>query len=343
MTVMTPDRRDEADIRRLAEASAWRVRLSEHDLPTSEEFESWLSADPGNEAAWDHVQRTWENVAGRASTPELLQIRSDALDRARQRARARARWERPGLRGALAACLALFLLTGLAGGGLWWHWQPTVYDTAMGERRVITLADGSTASLDSATELKVKYSEGARNLELVSGQARFDVAHEPDRPFIVQARDKRIVAIGTAFNVDLLGPKVFVTLIEGRVAVMDRTEKTAPLVAFRERHGDATYLSPGQQLVVAPNATVVKRVDLDKTRAWETGMLVFDNEPLASVAERVGRYSSEPIVVSPAAAQLKISGVFKAGDEATFVDVLTRYLPVKAETQQGRIVVAPKG
>jgi transmembrane sensor len=334
------ERRDEGEVRRLAEASAWAVRLSEHDLPTSEDFEAWLAADPANAAAWDRVQASWTQVDEQASSPELLQLRRDALGRAHRRARARRDW--PGQRVALAACLALLLLAGIGGGGLWWHLQPTVYETAMGERRVITLADGSTASLDSGTELKVRYSGDSRNLELVSGQARFDVAHAADWPFVVQARDKRIVAVGTAFNIDLLGKETLVTLIEGRVMVTDRSSRSKPLVAFKGGETSAIALSPGQQLLVVPGEAVRRRVDVEKTQAWERGMLVFDNEPLAAVAERISRYTPEPVVVAPGAAGLKISGVFKAGDEATFVDVLTHYLPVRAEREGDRTVIAPK-
>src|SRR3546814_1264895 len=82
-----------------------------------------------------------------------------------------------------------------------------LYRTVLGERRVVTLADGSTVSLDAASEVRVAYSERARELALVRGQARFDVAHDPRRPFAVQARDQRVVATGTAFNVDLLDRK----------------------------------------------------------------------------------------------------------------------------------------
>lgn len=341
MNGMTAGSPDEAKLRSLAEASAWRVRLSEHDLSTSDSFESWLSADPRNQAAWDRVQGGWLYLDEEASSPELLQLRHDALGRAKRRARTR--WEWPGRRVALAACLTLLFLVGIGGGGLWWHLQPTIYQTAMGERRVITLADGSIASLDSGTELKVRYGKDARDLELVSGQARFDVAHSAAWPFVVQAREKRIVAVGTAFNVDLLGPKTLVTLIEGRVVVTDRNAKITPLQSFRRSGPEEIALSPGQQLVVTARAEQLKNVDLGKTRAWESGMLVFDNEPLGSVAERVSRYSPEPIIVAPDAASLRISGVFKAGDEATFVDILTRYLPVQAEEEQGRTVIARKG
>jgi transmembrane sensor len=329
------------EIRRLAEASAWRVHLGEHDLETSEGFEAWLAADPQNEAAWDHVQADWLHIGEQANSPELLKLRSDALDRARRQSHAR--WTWPAQRFAVAACVLLMLLVGVGGGTLWWRAQPTVYQTAMGERRSITFDDGSRASLDAGTELRVRYTDDSRKLELVRGQARFDVAHDAMRPFVVQARDRTIIATGTAFNVDLLGPKVFVTLIEGRVVIVDKKSNVAPLAAFRSRPAASVELTPGQQLIAAPSAPPeVETVSLDRTGAWETGMLEFDDEPLSSVVERVGRYSPVPITVAPGAANMRMSGVFKAGDVATFIDVVTRYLPVKAQQSQGQTVISPK-
>src|SRR3546814_3917007 len=111
-----------------------------------------------------------------------------------------------------------------------------LYRTVLGERRVVTLADGSTVSLDAASEVRVAYSERARELALVRGQARFDVAHDPRRPFAVQARDQRVVATGTAFNVDLFGPQVLITLIEGHVQVLEATSSRAAPKARSEEH-----------------------------------------------------------------------------------------------------------
>ncbi|WP_066819046.1 FecR family protein [Sphingomonas mali] len=330
----TPQRED---VVRLAEASAWRVHLAEHDLETNDDFEAWLAADPRNMLAWDHVQADWLLLGEHANSPDLLRFRSDALRRARR--------SRPVLRTrggwwlAVAACLLILI----SGGGVWWSRQPEIYRTALGERRVVTLADGSKASLDADTQLAVRFTGDTRKLELIKGQARFDVAHDLMRPFLVQAGDRTVIATGTAFNVDLLGGKTMVTLIEGRVVVVDRKLDMAPLVAFRSKPRAAVSLTPGQQLVISPGARQsVAQVNLDNATAWEGGTLVFSDEPMGLVAERIARYSDEPIVVAPGAAAMKISGVFKAGDVATFVDVVTHYLPVKAVESGGTTTIEPK-
>src|SRR3546814_11650488 len=90
-----------------------------------------------------------------------------------------------------------------------------LYRTVLGERRVVTLADGSTVSLDAASEVRVAYSERARELALVRGQARFDVATDPHRPSAVQAHDQRVVVTGTALHINLFGPQFLSTPSEG--------------------------------------------------------------------------------------------------------------------------------
>src|SRR5690606_3963976 len=117
--------------------------------------------------------------------PEVMELRRRALDRVHTTASQRcATRSRPINRlGAVAAVLLLSVVGVIA-----FHLgSPDVYRTGIGERRVVTLADGSKVQLDSSTELRVDYTKQARDLQLIKGQARFDVAHEPERPFYVIA------------------------------------------------------------------------------------------------------------------------------------------------------------
>jgi transmembrane sensor len=185
--------------------------------------------------------------------------------------------------------------------------------------------------LDAGTDLDVRYSPRSRRIRLLKGQARFEVAHNPARPFEVQAAGETVVAVGTDFNVDLIGPKIMVTLIKGRVNV-------AP--DDRDR-GAGVMLMPGQQFVASPlQPTHVESVSIASATAWEAGLLVFHNEPLGSVVDVVSRYAEHPVTADAEVAGLRMSGVFKEGDVATFVDVIVHYLPVKAsEAQDGTIVL----
>ncbi|MGA0605282.1 FecR family protein [Phenylobacterium sp. VNQ135] len=333
--------RDAEGLRALAEASAWRVRLTELEVDTTPAFEAWR-ATPAHAEAWDQVCRPHAWWGEQAVQPEVMALRAAALDRARQAQAARGR---PGARRRRAlALLVASLLVAVVGVGAWWSTAPQVYRTALGERRTVTLKDGSKLALDAGTEVRVRLAPRARRLALIRGQARFDVAHDTARPFTVRAAGAVVVATGTSFNVDLLGRAVTVTLIEGRVSVLrDDARGMLPLAVAPTRPGAPLLarLVPGQQLTVAaapapasvdPVSPPIRLavVDADKAVAWETGQLVFDDEPLAAVAARVGRYAPAKVVVESSAADLTLSGVFNAGDLSTFLDVVQRALPVTA-------------
>lgn len=338
-----------AGSRRLVEAAAWRTRLTEEGVDSSAAFEAWLAAHEDNRRAWFQVQEPWDLFGEQAHSPELIELRRAALGRARDAGRHR--WlgsSGARLKLATAAAIAVTVIGGL----LSWHAsRPDIYRTQIGERRVVTLVDGSKIALDSQTEIRVSYSKDARDLSLLHGQARFDVAKDVERPFSVYAAKRKVVATGTAFNVDLIGSEALITLIEGRVVVFTEVEESgasarrvisketaAAVEAPRSIRSDQTIeLAAGEQLVlasgVAPNVTTA---NVEQTTAWQSGRLVFENEPLASVIERMNRYSTRALrIVDPRAAKLRMSGVFNTGDVESFVATVTAYLPVQAESLPG--------
>jgi transmembrane sensor len=341
------------DTERLEQAAAWRVRLAEsHDLQANA-FSSWLAEDPRNREAWHCVQAPWGVLAEHATSPEVIRLRRAALVHAQNGIRSSFGWprrfHRPAVLAAAAAAVAAL------GTLLLWQYQPDVYRTGLGERRVITLADGSQLTLDARSEVTVRYAADVRTLRLLKGQARFDVAHDSERPFTVNVDGHKVVATGTAFDVDLLGADLLVTLINGHVVVLPQS---APARAYSPvvtpsalqpqdlHHGAAgearsvvpadwsrIELNPGEQLVMSSGAPPhVARVDLGRVTAWEHGEIEFKDEPLAAVIERMNRYGRRPIIADdPRVASLRISGVFHEGDIDGFVATLASYLPVQAQ------------
>ena len=157
-----------------------------------------------------------------------------------------------------------------------------------------------------------------------------------------------MIATGTAFNIDMSGKKVVVTLIQGHVVVLNENALaqtlTAPDAPSPRHH--AVELQAGEQLAALPDKPpVVAPANIQRVTAWTQGQLMFDNEALATVVARVNRYTTEPIIiVDPKVASMRISGVFNTGDVSGFVDIVTRYLPVTAtETPSGQIELHAKG
>jgi transmembrane sensor len=232
----------------------------------------------------------------------------------------------------------------VAAGVAWRASLPDVYRTTEGERRIVELADGSRASLDSATVLKVKYERGRRRLWLDSGRAKFSVAKDPLRPFSVAAGDKLVVATGTVFSVERLTGQMRVVLYEGHVAVLDdKTGRSETPVPIRIGAVPAEkLLTPDHELVTSTSsdATVVSPTDPARARSWENGQLVFQDEPMDLAVERVNRYARDKLRIGdPGVGRLRISGVFTSGDTSAFVDGVTAVLPVHAVAANGVTVL----
>src|SRR5690606_30755436 len=157
-------------------------------------------------------------------------------------------------------------------------------------------------------------------------RARFEVARNPLRPFSVTAANEVVVATGTAFSVELVRQQVRVVLYEGHVAVLDREDgnvRRTVAVGARKLPADQ-LLRPGKELVlpVAPQrsrtpvvAATIAPADPVRSLSWEAGQLVFEDEPLDLVVERMNRYATRPLAIGDAgAAGVRVSGVFTAGD-----------------------------
>lgn len=224
-----------SDARCLVEAAAWRVRLAESDQVTMPAFEAWLVADARHGAAWDRVQRSWQLLDDAQANPQVLKLRAQVLSRTYALCRQRSS---PRLlqRAALGIGCAVVLATVCV---LWMWNRPEVFHTGPAQRLSIALADGSRVELDSSSDLRVRYSSTARELHLARGQARFVVTHDAKRPFSVAAASRTVVATGTDFDIDLLGGNLYVTLLEGRVLILPRSESDAHLAPGKLEAGSS--------------------------------------------------------------------------------------------------------
>ncbi len=323
---------------RTKQASAWRIRIdADARLEESDEFQAWYSASE-NQEAYAQICATWDAFDEHQAAPQLVEIRRDALADARQ-ALGRGSSSRGRHTGAPAAALILAVGTAI---GTWQYFQtPEEFVTGIGERRTVVLDDGSRISLDSNTDVRVRYSKAKRELVLERGRARFDVAHNINRPFMVSAGTETVIAVGTSFNVERLGQKVLVTLIEGRVVVKtDDDSSSTEAVEPTTLRFKPVALNAGQQLVsVADLKPVVVPVNLPVATAWESGHLIFNDVPLSEAVEEVNRYTDKPLRVDAGVAQLRVSGVFNAGDVNAFIDAITSFFPVQATVNDGNQIV----
>ncbi|VAV95799.1 hypothetical protein MNBD_ALPHA04-2433 [hydrothermal vent metagenome] len=360
MTEIDSRMRDAASDRVDDESAYWFARMHADNVRGSDQrrFEKWQGQSPEHARAYALHDHVWASMQDASIDEEIMAMRREALSPARPSGHMS--WYKYG---AIAATLLVFAVSALIlnpfsaipvesgpSAGLGSDNQvasvetnmpqplPTVFRTAVGERSTIDLPDGSSIELNTDSLIQTNFTAQGRNLVLIRGEALFNVAKDPDRPFVVEADGKRITAIGTTFSVRLVDKEVRVTLIEGIVDV-DRVDQAGAILASK----DQQRLIAGQQLV-ALNALPFQVIGINPVMAtsWRQGRLVFDNEPLDSVVHEINRYLTQKIVIGdPDLEGLRVSGIFRVGSVSSFATALETSFPVEAQTRDsaGQVVL----
>ena len=296
-----------------AEAAAWLARLHADDRDAADEaaFRAWLNASPEHAAAFEAVDRMWSGVGGLKNLPaDLRGDRGGAFGRERLPARTSRR--------ALMAAVGLLAVSG-GSALLWRSASAKVYQTDVGEQKHVALDDGSQLFLDARTRIAVSFSDTARVVDMQYGRANFKVVPDVKRPFIVEAAERKIVATRCNFDVrcDEHG-QVQVVLIHGEA---DVKPASAP-----QARGER--LTAGERLVASNEVETRDKPDMAHVLAWQSGYEIFDKEDLAEAAEEMNRYSTAKLAVDPSVAGLKVSGLYRVGDNGAFAQSLAKLLPI---------------
>jgi transmembrane sensor len=215
----------------------------------------------------------------------------------------------------------VFVLTYLG-----WHRTMVIkVTTSLGEQHSAVLPDHSIVELNTQSEIRVGFTAAERRVELVRGEAFFDVAKDPARPFIVVTDLATAKAVGTRFSVYRALSGTIVTVAEGRVLVLDKQPKADAPANSAERT-DVVEVVPGTQAEAQPGRPVqMRKANVERTFAWRERRLVFEGEPLSTVVEEFNRYNSPPLVISdPRLREERISGVFGANDPESLLDFLVK-------------------
>lgn len=305
-------------------AAAWfaQLRSDERSALDDLRFQEWLDADPKHVVAHDDLRETWDVLSGIAEEPEIQAMRRQALSRrvgfAGTLGFGRAT---PSLRAvpALAATLVLTIAAALAllfsATG-----QPyQAHHTVAGERNIITLDDGTLVTLASSSRLVTAFTPAERRVKLTKGEAYFDVAHNGERPFIVEAGSGEITALGTEFDVHKKNGETVVTLVQGRVEV-------AALGAQPADGPHKVQLAPGERVSYDKSGlSDVRRIDLARAVSWKDGRIFAENEPLEKVVAEINRHSKRKIQFGDGNHELRriiVSGVFRTDRPETLVAFL---------------------
>lgn len=288
------------------EALHWLIALQEdpQDTELCARFDGWLAADADNRRAWKECRHVWDalgSVENLAGEPPFRG--SDLPDAARSRGPAvigpRRSWGRPvmvALAGAVAICLAAVVQPSLS------LWLAADYSTGVAESREIKLEDGSTVYLGADSAIAVSFETASRNIGLLAGEAYFEVAPDPSRPFNVETGNVETRVLGTGFNVHRSGNGVSVAVNHGRVAVSSGEEVETLNAA----------LTAGDWVSVSWDGKVERGNDAPElVGGWRSGMLVVKDRPVADVIDEIRRhYKGTILSVDEELANLRVTGVY---------------------------------
>lgn len=324
-----------------AEARAWLVQLDGHRPPPQElgEFREWLARSPLHREAFRQAAAAWNHLD---SLSGLLD--GDSREQRRVQSAGTGLLTRLSARPAAAALLAVCLVAALAvylNTPASLRQSPYVadYGSGVGEVRTVSLPDGSSVRLNTHSHIEVAFDDESRNIHLSDGEAWFEVAHNPDRPFLVYAGKVVVRAVGTAFSVHVRDRKVDLTITEGRVEVASLKEALPSLAGVRpdilSEARSRVPLSQGQHMVFDDDIELVQRMapeQIEKRLSWRDGMLVFDNDTLEDVVAEINRYTSARIVISDSGLRdLRLGGYFQASDTASILATLQENFGIRVD------------
>lgn len=317
-------------------AAQWALRVDAGTLDSEDEAEldAWVAADLRHAGAFARAMAAnayFDRAVALGVDREIPEHEPSApLDTPvapARRAVSRRLWL-GGAAGAIAASLLVAVgLNRLTGS--------TTLTADKGTVRRTALQDGSAVTLNAGTEVSVAMQPLERRIAMSAGEANFDVAKDPARPFIVEAGAVRIRVIGTSFLVHLsdIGD-VAVTVREGRVEV--RTGTSPPVL-----------LSAGDRIALPAHGPIVREQlsagEVDRLGLWQRGEMDLTGLTLADAAGQYARYSDRHIVIEdPRVAQLKIAGVFSTSDPAGFAQAAALAHDLRVTRDDNTIILSAK-
>lgn len=306
-------------------AASWLERRACTDWDAGEQvaLDDWLAQSPAHEIAYLRLEAAW--------------IYADRLAAVRKPMRPAAAPTRRLPNALYKAVAVIFIGLIASSGGLYFALRPdqTTYETAIGGRRTIALADGSQIELNTDTILRADITARRRKLWLDKGEAYFQVKHDASHPFTVIVGNHRITDLGTKFLIRRDPRRIEVSLLEGRAR-------------FDAPHGNmkpsALDLSPGDRVTVEGGSIVLTRQSplvQERDLAWRRGLLVFDGTALADAAEEFNRYNREKIVIKdPMIGRTPIGGTFRADNISSFISVAQDVFGFHVVTKDGVTVIS---
>ena len=321
-----------------SQAAEWVARRAGCTDPDTEAaFQAWHDADRRHagaylraEAAWMLLDRaqvlTHGSTEAAPAAPQADILSSPLVIPPAPRALVRPA-RRHVLMGGLAASAAAVLGVGYLAT------QRASYETRRGELRNVPLSDRSLAAINTDSHVQVAMGETSRAVQLVKGEAWFEVAKNPDAPFVVSAGDIRVRAVGTAFSVRRHANGADVLVTEGTVetwSIRDPEKRTR--------------LSAGSRAFVAETTETIAVVgaaeEIDRKLAWRDREIILREESLAAAATEFNRYNDQQIIIADEALRdVRLVGGFQVDRPEAFARAVHSAFGVPVSIRHDRIII----
>jgi transmembrane sensor len=310
-------------------AAKWFLRMQETTADSTErsQFEAWLMQSPQHQQEYATISDAWHGID---SLDELAKL-AEAKQSNHQMTQQKRSKTIKNIMGAMSACFIVGFV-GLVGHQQYQLWQasPTLQLASQSKIAQIvtqTLDDGSQITLNASSQIQVTYYRNQRHIDLIKGEAIFNVEKDPNRPFIVETNTAKITVLGTRFAVNKLSNIVRVSVDHGRVQVESKGKQSKLII----QNG---------QVAEIPNGQAVQPIDAQAADYFKftTGTVVFNQAPMAEIAEVLSRYRQKNVITQGHSPD-KISAVFNVKDTETFINTLPKIANVSlANTAQNTII-----
>ncbi|MGS2722486.1 FecR family protein [Porticoccus sp. GXU_MW_L64] len=306
------------------EAADWLLTMNDGSLSdeTLAQWRSWIDASPHHRDCYEKMLKLWSLAD---QLPEGAGVQEETNVIALPARKPRWLWQSMAAAAALVMAVVLLFpktesvpITALG--------SITGLKTATAEHASHKMPDGTVIELGADSRIQLAYSDTERKVFLVKGEASFDVAKDPDKPFIVSAGAGQYMALGTVFNVELTSNHSTLTVVEGVVQARLRDTNDAAY--------DGTNfprLVANESVTVTADGTVgdVHKVDASSMIAWQKGQLVFVDQPFQEVFERLNRYRETPVVIADELKQLRYTGSVHKDNMDSMISLLPEVFPVR--------------
>tara|TARA_R110002096_G_scaffold432707_1_gene649986 strand:+ start:12159 stop:13256 length:1098 start_codon:yes stop_codon:yes gene_type:complete len=328
----------------IKEACAWLALMDSRNLSDIEKakLNKWVRANELHKVELERLATIWDNIEAAdidiAAVDQSVEIHKSTTEKRFENSK-NSNKSRSRLLISIAASLFLCISVGI---GLHFHniaqFKSTngKYTTDIGGQQTVLLADGSKIRLNTDTLVEVNYHDGQRNIHLYKGEAHFDVASDPERPFIVKARKGDVLALGTIFSVRVKNDRVNVIVEEGKVRIRANENFDRPISdplaitdeAIEDNEINTTIVASAGKNVIFGEQEIEsiiqeEKEEIERKFSWRQGMLAFDDEPLSDVIEEVSRYTSSKIIIGdPNIRTLRVGGYYPIGKIHAIFDAL---------------------